>query len=178
MSDTSTSSNSNNACPVKNHSAVCSFSRIRKNEYSTNDNFNNDSDAIRCPHQKDFSKNSKEGCSSNSIINSSNNMPFVSNKPLLNVGQHISLDTTRQISSIPRSFPEKTEKKDNNNGTVNMDRDEKFWIYPSEQMFFNAMKRKNWDPHEGDMRVVVPIHNAVNEKAWKEILKWEELHEK
>ncbi|KAI8834857.1 cytochrome c/c1 heme-lyase [Chytridium lagenaria] len=51
------------------------------------------------------------------------------------------------------------------------------WIYPSEQMFYNAMKRKNWSPHERDMGVVVPIHNAVNEQCWKKILEWENLHE-
>lgn len=51
------------------------------------------------------------------------------------------------------------------------------WIYPSEQMFYNAMKRKQWDPQERDMSVVVPIHNAVNEQAWKEILIWESLHD-
>ena len=34
------------------------------------------------------------------------------------------------------------------------------WVYPSEQMFYNAMKRKNWDPSENDMKVVVPIHNV------------------
>ncbi|CAJ0769573.1 4125_t:CDS:2, partial [Entrophospora sp. SA101] len=45
------------------------------------------------------------------------------------------------------------------------------------QMFFNAMKRKNWNPNTEDMKVIVPIHNAVNEKAWKEILEWEKLHE-
>ena len=45
-------------------------------------------------------------------------------------------------------------------------------------MFFNAMKRKSWDPKEKDMRVVVPIHNVVNEQAWKKILEWEALEER
>lgn len=40
-------------------------------------------------------------------------------------------------------------------------------------MFFNAMKRKNWDAKENDMSSIVPIHNAVNEKAWREICEWE-----
>ncbi|WVQ77259.1 hypothetical protein IAR50_006942 [Cryptococcus sp. DSM 104548] len=47
------------------------------------------------------------------------------------------------------------------------------WIYPSEQQFFNAMLRKKHNPNPADMRTIVPIHNAVNEKAWEEILKWE-----
>ncbi|WWD17502.1 hypothetical protein CI109_101943 [Kwoniella shandongensis] len=47
------------------------------------------------------------------------------------------------------------------------------WVYPSEQQFFNAMLRKNHKPKAQDMRTVVPIHNAVNEKAWEEVLRWE-----
>ena len=37
------------------------------------------------------------------------------------------------------------------------------------------MKRKNWDPQQEDMKVIVPIHNLVNERAWKHILMWENL---
>jgi cytochrome c heme-lyase len=40
-------------------------------------------------------------------------------------------------------------------------------------MFFNAMKRKSYDPKAADMRTIVPIHNAVNERAWTEIKDWE-----
>ncbi|OCF36970.1 cytochrome c heme-lyase [Kwoniella heveanensis BCC8398] len=47
------------------------------------------------------------------------------------------------------------------------------WVYPSEQQFFNAMMRKNHNPRPADMRTIVPIHNAVNEKAWEQILVWE-----
>ncbi|KOS20153.1 putative cytochrome c1 heme lyase [Escovopsis weberi] len=35
------------------------------------------------------------------------------------------------------------------------------------------MKRKGYDAREVDMKTVVPIHNAVNERAWKQILEWE-----
>lgn len=47
------------------------------------------------------------------------------------------------------------------------------WVYPSERMFFDAMKRKGYDARVADMKTVVPIHNAVNERAWKEIQQWE-----
>lgn len=47
------------------------------------------------------------------------------------------------------------------------------WVYPSEKMFFDAMKRKGYDARIADMKTVVPIHNAVNERAWKEIKEWE-----
>lgn len=40
-------------------------------------------------------------------------------------------------------------------------------------MFFEAMRRKNHAPNPTDMATVVPIHNAVNERAWAEIKSWE-----
>ncbi|XP_043855332.1 holocytochrome c-type synthase-like [Dromiciops gliroides] len=58
---------------------------------------------------------------------------------------------------------------------------EKKWVYPSEQMFWNAMLRKGWkwkddDISQKDMYNITKIHNQNNEQAWKEILKWEALH--
>ncbi|KAL3962404.1 hypothetical protein ACCO45_003927 [Purpureocillium lilacinum] len=47
------------------------------------------------------------------------------------------------------------------------------WVYPSEKMFFEAMKRKGYDARATDMKTVVPIHNAVNERAWQQIKEWE-----
>ncbi|PSR71156.1 hypothetical protein PHLCEN_2v13002 [Hermanssonia centrifuga] len=64
------------------------------------------------------------------------------------------LPTERETSSIPRV--------DGNN-----------WVYPSQAQFFAAMERKNHNPHAPDMKVIVPIHNAVNERAWAEVMKWE-----
>jgi cytochrome c heme-lyase len=41
-------------------------------------------------------------------------------------------------------------------------------------MFFDAMRRKGFsDTQVSDMKTVVPIHNAVNERAWAEIKAWE-----
>lgn len=110
------------------------------------------------------------------------------------------LDTERQVSSIPR-VSLNTPGSSEDSGVVNNDgraRDTSAnsvgnstttrtapaapaaapaaagnWIYPSERMFFDAMRRKSYDPKAEDMRAIVPIHNAVNEKAWKEIRKWE-----
>lgn len=65
-----------------------------------------------------------------------------------------SLSTSRELSSIPRSNNEN-------------------WIYPSEAQFYAAMARKKHDPRAPDMKVVVPIHNAVNERAWSHIRDWE-----
>lgn len=36
------------------------------------------------------------------------------------------------------------------------------------------MARKNHDPRASDMRVIVPIHNAVNERAWAAVRTWED----
>ncbi|KAI1388988.1 cytochrome c and c1 heme-lyase [Hypoxylon trugodes] len=93
-----------------------------------------------------------------------------------------SLGTDREISTIPRTskpadetlptatphIPANTEQE------TGADEVSGNWIYPSEKMFFEAMKRKGHDPRAVDMRTVVPIHNAVNERAWAEIKAWEE----
>ena len=47
------------------------------------------------------------------------------------------------------------------------------WQYPSEQMFYNAMKRKGWDAKEEDMPAIVAIHNGVNERAWHQVCQYE-----
>lgn len=71
-------------------------------------------------------------------------------------GAHVppTLPNDRETSSIPR--------KDGEN-----------WVYPSQAQFFAAMARKQHNPRASDMKVVVPIHNAVNERAWKEVMDWE-----
>ena len=75
-------------------------------------------------------------------------------------------------------------------------------MYPSQQMFWNAMLRKGWrwkDDDlsqqvssyslkratsflsinlEQDMAHIIRIHNINNEAAWKEVLMWEALHAK
>ncbi|KAI8143202.1 cytochrome c/c1 heme-lyase [Fennellomyces sp. T-0311] len=122
------------------------------------------SEAEKCPvdHNayKHFIPQSREaeGCDSDAI-DARNNMPAVAQQAP-HPGQKSALNTEREISSIPRA-----------------DKEEQRWIYPSEQMFFNAMRRKNWNPEERDMSVVVPIHNAVNEMAWVKILEWEKMHD-
>jgi len=94
-----------------------------------------------------------QGCTSDTLDKSSTQTPTSS--------QRISLDNQRDVSSIPRWSSTPSD----------------YWVYPSEQQFFNALKRKNHEASETDMRSVVHIHNAVNERAWSEVLKWERLHE-
>ena len=82
---------------------------------------------------------------------------------------HVVLSKTRRVSSIPKAeFTPQHQDKEKGG------REEK-WVYPSEQMFYNAMERKGWDPNASDMKSVVQIHNAVNERTWSELLKWEKL---
>jgi cytochrome c heme-lyase len=94
------------------------------------------------------------------------------------------LDSQREISTIPRSLSTATGKPLNaaeraalpSNAERDTGHDEASgnWIYPSQEMFFAAMKRKGHEAQAQDMSSVVPIHNAVNERAWSEIKKWEE----
>ncbi|KAI9888811.1 MAG: Cytochrome c1 heme lyase [Vezdaea aestivalis] len=90
------------------------------------------------------------------------------------------LDTHRTISTIPRTnplsrlaVPSASTHAAPANSEVETGSREGNWVYPSEAMFFAAMRRKNHDPKERDMKAVVPIHNAVNERVWKEIREWE-----
>ena len=78
-------------------------------------------------------------------------------------GQKINLSTTRAISSIPKGefTPEhqpSTAQK---------------WVYPSEQQYYNAMKRKGYNPSEADVPAVLYIHNVVNEQGWSKVKEWE-----
>ncbi|AGO11919.1 AaceriADR154Wp [[Ashbya] aceris (nom. inval.)] len=67
----------------------------------------------------------------------------------------VPLPTEREQSSIPRTGTEHN------------------WVYPSQKQFFEAMLRKNWNPHAEDMKTVIPLHNSVNERVWNYIKLWE-----
>lgn len=87
-------------------------------------------------------------------------MPIQANQ-LVSLNQRINLPTERVVSNIP--------KGGTNDGT---------WIYPSPQMFWNALVRKDKtaDASEEYMETVVAIHNNMNENTWKQVLAWEALH--
>jgi len=114
----------------------------------------------------------QQSCDS-STLDQSSSSPSSQHTSLLST---LRLATDREVSSIPRSLPTNTNTP---SGPANSERDTGSdkktgnWIYPSEQMFFDAMRRKAYDPKENDMKTIIPIHNAVNERAWYEIKRWE-----
>lgn len=96
-------------------------------------------------------------------INPDNMMPPPNQRPAPD--QPFPLSTDREMSTIPRA------------GTTEN------WVYPSQQMFWNAMLRKGWrwkedDLGQEDMHHIIKIHNSNNEQAWQEVLMWEAFHAK
>jgi len=108
---------------------------------------------------------SKSECPIQHDINPLNMMPPANQNPAPD--QPFPLPTKRQVSTIPKAIVKEGEGP--------------FWVYPSPQMFWNAMLRKGWrwkddDLSPNDMEHIIKIHNANNEQAWQEVLKWEALH--
>lgn len=83
------------------------------------------------------------------------------------------LGVEREVSTIPRASAVSHEDKPANSEKETGVSESGNWIYPSEKMFFEAMKRKGYQSDARDMKTIIPIHNAVNERAWKEIKEWE-----
>lgn len=75
-------------------------------------------------------------------------------------GQKALLSTERISSTIPKGGTDGT------------------WTYPSPQMFYNALARKQKadDVEENDVDAVVQVHNAINEASWAKLLEWEMRH--
>lgn len=94
-------------------------------------------------------------------LNEANNMPSEAQQKPLADDQSQDLDTNRVQSQIPKGGTDSTT-----------------WLYPSPQMFYNALVRKNKveGATEENISTVVAIHNNMNENTWKQILAWEELH--
>ncbi|CAK4621347.1 hypothetical protein LEN26_021226 [Aphanomyces euteiches] len=89
-------------------------------------------------------------------IDPTNMMPYNPNQEPKE-GQKFPLSTNRVQSTIPKGGTDGT------------------WSYPSEQMFFNALRRKGKgeDVHEGHVETIVSIHNNMNERAWNQVIEWE-----
>ena len=76
-------------------------------------------------------------------------------------GQTMALSTQRVVSTIPRTV-EFTPEHQKDAGST--------WVYPSEQMFYNAMKRKGHEPTEEDMRSLPP--SSPPQYRWCDTRAW------
>jgi len=117
--------------------------------------------ASECPVQASEAPTLVSIPSDGKEMNPTNMMPAPNQQP--SPDQPFPLPTERVKSSIPNP----------NTGET--------WVYPSQQMFWNAMKRKGWqwgpeDISAKDMDHIIKIHNTNNENAWAEVLKWERFH--
>ncbi|RJE20104.1 cytochrome C1 heme lyase [Aspergillus sclerotialis] len=112
------------------------------------------------------------------------------------------LSTDREVSNIPRAIdPSKQHPSEcpatpsspyaanaashgspsNSEYETGHDKETGNWVYPSERQFFEALMRKGNTPNSTSSATelattvasIIPIHNAVNERAWKEIVTWE-----
>lgn len=92
-------------------------------------------------------------------IDPRNMMPINANQ-LPVPGQKTPLQTERVKSSIPKT----------NTATT--------WTYPSPQMFYSSLHRKSKADgvDESLVPLLVTIHNQMNERSWRAVLEWEQLH--
>ena len=94
-------------------------------------------------------------------------------------GQKIPLSTQRVISSIPRGEDGEEDASTDNTKSIPAHQpvNSQHWQYPSEQQFYNAMLKKGYRPPVESIPSVLQIHNAVNERSWLQVCKWEkEIH--
>ena len=89
-------------------------------------------------------------------IDPTNMMPSAANNAM-SPGQLSPLPIERVKSTIPKGGVEGN------------------WLYPSPQMFYNSLVRKNKDDgvDVADVPLVVQIHNEMNERTWSALLEWE-----
>ena len=91
------------------------------------------------------------------------------------------IDPTNQMPVNPNQFPHQSQTVPLNTARVKSTipkgggSEKETWTYPSEQMFFNALKRKGKgsDASEDDMHTIIAIHNNMNERTWNRLLEFE-----
>lgn len=170
------------ACPVDHKTRDAWLRAARDAEASKQSQTPNQNQPATCPvdHSSKASSSWTQKISSLIWSPSSESPTLPANHPT--IPSHPGLDHGRVTSTIPRSFTADAEdcpvdhgaSANPSNAEIESGRDASGnWVYPSEKMFFDAMKRKGYDAREVDMKTVVPIHNAVNERAWEKIKEWE-----
>lgn len=134
-----------------------------KTNNDKNNSNNNSSGGGGCPIKHNKNNSIKEQVQYNVYsqpIDPTNNMPTVANQ-LPSPLQNKQLSTNRVQSTIPKG-------NDDSDST---------WTYPSPQMFYNSLARKNklGDTTEDDIESVVALHNNMNEKTWNKVMQWEKV---
>ncbi|KAH4799542.1 cytochrome c heme lyase [Parastagonospora nodorum] len=160
------------ACPVDHKTREAWLAQARANGTPPANPHTSTPSPPPAPTQAQSSSAVQTSCDS-SALDQSTSSPTPTSTSILS---QLKLATDREVSTIPRALPSAASapaRPANNERDTAPDKKTGNWIYPSEQMFFDAMRRKSFDPEASDMRTIVPIHNAVNERAWYEIKKWE-----
>lgn len=87
--------------------------------------------------------------------------------------QTLNMSIKRSVSNIPKSDFTPPHQPlidaDQSGKTKQLDH----WVYPSEQQYYNAMKKKGYNPPEKDIGAILAIHNMVNETGWQKVCEWE-----
>jgi cytochrome c heme-lyase len=131
---------------------------------------------------KAFASAPSEQCSSDRIDQSTS--PSSKVQPFKNLRP---LSQDREVSTIPRAYIDAgpasvgkppTTLPSNAETETGHDKASGNWIYPSESQFFTAVMRKHPDATSpadlaSSVSSIIPIHNAVNERAWSMIKQWE-----
>ena len=147
------------AAPAPTTAAEGGGCPVKHNNNKSNDNTQSNSGREGCPvkHNNNNNKSTEFNVYSQPI-DPNNNMPSVANQ-LPSPFQTEKLPTTRVQSTIPKGGDSTTT-----------------WTYPSPQMFYNSLARKNklGDTTESDIVSVVAMHNNMNEKTWAKVMQWEE----
>ena len=160
--DSSNDSVKSSGCPVKAESRA-SWNILRRGGGNNNTSSQQQYDVYSRPLRMDPTNNMPIP---NAQTTARNNLPSSQ--------QQGSLPTERVKSTIPKGGSDET------------------WVYPSPQMFYNALARKgklsmeddNGVSEDGkpatagieeDMESVVAIHNCMNEGTWSRILQWEKV---
>jgi cytochrome c heme-lyase len=159
------------ACPVDHKTREAWLAQARANSNQTPNPHNT---PIPTPTSAPASSSAVQTSCDSSTLDQSATSPVPTATSLLTTTP---LGTSREVSTIPRALPssppQPTARAANSEADTGADKKTGNWIYPSEQMFFDAMRRKSYDPAAPDMKTIVPIHNAVNERAWHHIKQWE-----
>jgi cytochrome c heme-lyase len=109
-----------------------------------------------CPVDHTKIEPNANGCPvDHSKLNPLTNMPYP--EQLQKPTETHDLSNERMKSSIPRSDSSES------------------WTYPSNLMFYNALKRKGFETEPQDVDVMVQVHNFLNESVWEEIKQWENV---